>query len=83
VEYEYVNRLLIYLKQELPQYKDQLEVKNGRLTITVPADLAFAPFYENVFNSVTATMTHIGNRKTDVEFTVRSSVQERDFKILK
>lgn len=83
MEEEYAKRLLIYLKQELPEYSDQLAVKSGRLIVTVPPDAAFAPVFEHLFNTVDAAITRIRNRKTDIEFTVRSPTQERDFKILK
>jgi hypothetical protein len=83
VEDEYVNRVLIYLKQELPEYREQLEMTNGRLIVAVPAELSFQPFYEQVLASVTTAITRIRTRKADIEFTVRSSHQQRDFKILK
>lgn len=82
MEDEYINRVLIYLKQELPDLQDWLELKNGKVIISVPAGQAFPPFYEKVFNSVTAATTRIRKREKDIDFTVRSPVQERDFKIL-
>ena len=81
MEEEYVNRVLIYLKQELPVYQDQLSVKNNKLVITVPADQVFQPFYEKTLESVSAAITRIRKRKAAIEFTVRSSAQERDFSI--
>jgi hypothetical protein len=83
MEDEYINRVLIYLKQELPEYQEHLEMTNGRLIVAVPAELAFQPFYEKVMASVTTAITRIRTRKADIEFSVRSCHQQRDFKILK
>lgn len=79
----YLNRVLTYLQQELPAYREALTLKSGKFVFTLPAALAFQPWYEAVFTAVSASVNRIRNRDCDLDFKVWSKTQERDFKILK
>ncbi|HTD99026.1 MAG TPA: hypothetical protein VK668_07045 [Mucilaginibacter sp.] len=80
---EYLNRVLIYLQQELPEYRAALSLKAGKFVFTLPEGLAFQPFYEKLFAAVSACTGRIRNREYDLDFKVWSPNQERDFTVLK
>jgi hypothetical protein len=80
---EYLNRVNIFLQQELPGYKDELALKSGTFVFTLPAGLAFQSYYEGLFAAVSACVSRIRNRESDLDFKVWSPNQERDFTILK
>lgn len=80
---EYLKKVLIYLKQELPEYQDQLGIADGRLVFMVPLNTPFQPYYERLFTSISERVGRVSNRKRDIDFTVRSPTQERDFRIIK
>lgn len=79
----YLQKVLIYLQQEMPDRKEQIRVLGGRLVINIAADEQFHPAFEHIQQSITESMNRVRNRETDLEFTVKSAIQERDFKILK
>jgi len=83
MEEAYLKRVVVYLQQELPDYKDMVAVENGQLVFIVPMDSAFEAFYQTLLASVSASVARIRNRETDLEFKVCSPSQERDFKVLK
>ena len=76
-----MNRVRIYLQQELPEYKGLLTLSGGKLVFAVPLGEAFQPFYERVFPAVNRCMARVRNRECDLDFCVRSPAQERDFRI--
>lgn len=80
---EYLNRVLIFLQQELPGYKNLLALKAGKFVFTLPAETAFQLYYESLFTAISACTGRIRNRKHDLDFKVWSPNQERDFKVLK
>jgi pentose-5-phosphate-3-epimerase len=80
---EYLRLVVIYLKQELPEYQEMLVVKDNQIVFTVHPGAAFEQFYQRVFNSVSECTSRIRNREIDLEFKVWSPAQERDFKVLK
>lgn len=80
---EYLNKVMVYLKKELPAYQDQLDITDGRLVFVVPQNAKFQPYYEELFTSVSECVDRVRNRKRDIDFTVRSLVQERDYRIIK
>lgn len=80
---EYLNRVRIYLQQEMPAFRDNLALKAGQVVFTMPDGQAFQPYYETVFTAVSACISRIRNREFDLDFKVWSLNQERDFKILK
>lgn len=80
---EYLNRVLIYLQQELRTYRETLKLQAGKFVFIVPDENPFQPYYEAVFAAVSASAGRILNREFDLDFKVWSKNQERDFKILK
>jgi hypothetical protein len=75
----------IYLKQELPPpHNELIEIEDGKLVIKLPDNgLSFNVNYDYVFAMVSQKVKDIRNRDYDLNFTVRSPNQLRDFKILK
>lgn len=80
---EYLNRVLIYLQQELLRYRETLALQAGKFVFNVPEGTPFQPHYEAVFADASACVGRIRNREFDLDFKVWSKNQERDFKILK
>jgi hypothetical protein len=80
---DYLNRVKVFLEQELPQYKGVLTVSGNLLLFTVPVSDTFQPYYESLHAAVTACIARIRNLEYDLDFTVRSANQERDFKVYK
>jgi hypothetical protein len=77
-------RVLIYLQQELPQeYWEQIRLTNEKFIITVPDTTNFQPVYELLHPIIVSCINRVRSRDMDLDFTVRSKNQERDFKILK
>lgn len=79
----YLNRVLIYLQQEMPAYRELLSLKNETLTVNIPTDVQFQPFYEKFYQEITVCILRIRNREIDLNFKVWSPYQERDFTLLK
>jgi hypothetical protein len=80
---EYLEKVLIYLQQELPGYKADITLENGVLVFRVPQGKAFQPYYESVFAAASACIGRIRNQEIDLAFSVKSPNQERDFCLLK
>lgn len=80
---EYLNRVLTYLHQEMPKYKNDLSLKAAQFVFILPAGIAFQPYYEDVFTAVSTCTGRIRKSEIDLDFKVWSPNQERDFKILK
>lgn len=80
---DYLNRVLTYLQQELPQHKDSIQAVNGRIIVTLTDNCNFQQAYELLHPNFLTCIGRIRNRAIDLEFTIRSASQERDFKILK
>jgi len=80
---EYLNRVVIYLQQEMPEYQEMLAIKDNQVVFTVHPGAAFEQFYQQLFASVSACVIRIRNREIDLEFKVWSPTQERDFKVLR
>jgi hypothetical protein len=80
----YLNRVLTYLQQELPEsYRDGVMLLGEKLIIAIPDTVNFQQTYEVLHVHIIDSINRIRNRDIDLEFTVKSPVQERDFKILK
>ncbi len=79
----YLNRVLIYLQQELPSRREQLRVIGGKIEINLAATEPFQPAFEHLQQTIADSIGRVRNREIDLEFTVKTAVQERDFKILK
>jgi len=80
----YLNRVLVYLQQELPEdYRESIKLNGENLVITIPETANFGQTYEILHQKIAENINRIRSREIDLEFTVRSKNQERDFKILK
>jgi hypothetical protein len=80
----YLNRVLIYLQQELPEkYREHIQLAGEKLVITLPDEGSFQQDYEALHQTIVSSIGRIRNRDIDLDFTVRLVAQERDFKILK
>lgn len=80
---EYLEKVRIYLQQEMPGYKADVKLEDGVLVFRVPEGKAFEPYYEAVFVGTSACIGRIRNQEVDLTFSVKSPNQERDFRLLK
>lgn len=81
---DYLNRVVIYLQQELPEdYRQLVRLSGEKLIISLPETANFSQVYEVLHQTITNSIGRIRNREIDLEFTIRSKNQERDFKISK
>ena len=81
---EYLNRVLTYLKQELPdQYGNMIQLVDNRFTISIRDDVNFITVYDDIYISISNSIGRIRNREIELDFNVKSTHQERDFRILK
>jgi hypothetical protein len=81
---DYLNRVLIYLQQELPEaYHHHIKLSGEKLVINLLDTANFSQVYETLHFNINDSIKRVRNRKIDLEFTIRSKNQERDFKILK
>jgi len=80
----YLNRVLVYLQQEMPEdYRANIKLNGEKLIITIPETANFGQTYEILHQTIAENIDRIRSREIDLEFTIRSKNQERDFKILK
>jgi chitinase len=80
----YLNRVLIYLQQELTEkYREHIKLAGEKLVITLPDEGSFQLGYEALHQTIVSSISRIRSRDIDLDFTVKSVCQERDFKILK
>jgi hypothetical protein len=79
---DYLKRVMLFLKQEIPDLAEFIKLKENKLILIVPADTAFQPFYEDVLKKITDS-TNKRRRDEDIPFCVWSPNQERDFMIRK
>lgn len=80
----YLHKVLIYLQQELPEnYREQLSLTGEKLVITIPDTADFSQVYGTLHPIIVSSVARIRSRDNDLEFTIRSTRQERDFKLLK
>lgn len=71
-------------KQELPEnYREQIKHNGEKLIVTIPDTANFSQVYENLHQAIVSSIQRVRVRQVDLEFTIRSKVQERDFKVLK
>jgi hypothetical protein len=79
---DYLKRVMLFLKQEMPDLGELIRLKENKVIFIVPPGTAFQPFYEAVFKKVT-DCTKKRRRDEDIPFCVWSPTQERDFMICK
>lgn len=75
----------VFLKQELPApYNELINIEDDRIVISLPDNgKPFNANYEEVFNMVNENVARIRNREYDLDFTVKTANQLRDFRIYK
>jgi hypothetical protein len=75
----------VYLKQELPPpYNELIEVEDDKIIIILPENgQPFNVNYDHVFGMINQRVKEIRDRQYELNFTVRSQNQLRDFTILK
>ena len=79
----YLNMVRTYLQQELPEiYREHIKLNGQKLVVVIPDTVNFSQAYESLLEIITDSINRIRNREMDLEFTIRSTIQERDFKIL-
>ena len=80
----YLNMVRTYLQQELPEaYREHIKLTDERLVISIADTTDFNRVYENLYEIITSSIDRIRNREMDLEFTIQSTIQRRDFKIWK
>ncbi|MCO5934758.1 hypothetical protein NAF17_04335 [Mucilaginibacter sp. RB4R14] len=81
---DYLNRVLIYLKQELPErYKNLIRLTDGKFVITLLADAVFESDYRLLHEAILTSINRVRKREFDLDFTVTTNYQARDFRIIK
>jgi hypothetical protein len=81
---DYLNKVLIYLRQELPDnYKNNIELSNQTLIVSLPVGIKFNEEFDEIHNAIIKSTTRVRNREIDLKFTVKTEFQQRDFIILK
>jgi hypothetical protein len=78
---EYLEKVKIYLQQEMPDFEAGICLVWEVLVFRVPARQVFQAYDDAVFAEVTTCITRIRNREPALDFLVRSDFQERDFAI--
>lgn len=76
---EYLEKVLTYLKQELPNYQTDISLVKDRFVVTIPESKPFNDAYEDLHLKVSNSIQRIRNREKMLEFTIKSKFQERDF----
>jgi len=81
---QYLNSVLLYLKQELPKsYRESIELDEDRFVITIANDEHFIIKSSELYVKISTNIERVINRDYDLNFTIRSSRHHRDFTILK
>lgn len=71
------------MQQEMPGYKADITLENGVFIFRVPEETLFQSYYDAVFGAASGCISRIRNLEVDLEFSVKSRNQERDFRLLK
>lgn len=79
----YVHKVLIYLQQEMPERRGQIRAIGGKLIVDIPVTEEFQPAFDHFQQSATNSINRIRNREIDLQFTIKSGLEEREFMILK
>jgi len=83
-EIEYLYKVLIFLRQELPAFSDKLNIQANKIVVMIQADFStFNDDYAAIFKLIEGCINRVRNREYDLSFTIWSANQERDFKIYK
>jgi hypothetical protein len=78
----YLNKVFTYLKQELPNpYRDTITLVESTFIITAPDDIGFNSLYTELHEKIVTRIERVRKRDYDLNFTVKSTRQLRDFTI--
>ncbi|GAA4321611.1 hypothetical protein GCM10023149_21540 [Mucilaginibacter gynuensis] len=81
-EIEYLNRVMVYLKQELsPLYRDRIVINEGVIIVKLSDDVPFNETYNDLHPLIVSNVERVRNREYDLNFTVWTANQLRDFKV--
>ena len=81
-EIEYLNRVMVYLKQELsPLYRDRIVINEGVIIVKLSDDVPFNETYNVLHPLIVSNVERVRNREYDLNFTVWTANQLRDFKV--
>lgn len=81
-EESYLEKVRIYLTQELPEpYSQFITVKDSAITVVIPASITFNDGYAKLHPLIEASIQRIRNREYDLNFTIWTPNQIRDFRI--
>jgi hypothetical protein len=83
-EESYLEKVRIYLTQELPKsYSQFITVKDSAITVVIPESITFNDGYAKLHPLIEASIQRIRNRKYDLNFIIWTPNQIRDFRIYK
>lgn len=78
----YIGKVQVYLMQELPNpYNKLITVNNDNIVLVLPESIPFGDGYALLFKLIEASVERIRNREYDLNFTIWTRNQTRDFKI--
>jgi hypothetical protein len=81
---QYLNRVLIYLKQKLPKcYRQSIELDDDRFVITIIDDERFIIECSELQVKISTNIERVIKREYDLHFIIRSSTQKQNFTIFK
>jgi hypothetical protein len=80
----YLEKVRVFLTQELPQpYNQLIAVKDSVIIISIPEGTTFNDGYATLHPAIEASIQRIRNREYNLNFTVWTRNQTRDFRIYK
>ena len=78
---EYLNKVVIYLKQELPEILLDVSVADDRIVFRIDEHKLFNDQYNKLYEEVLSSISRLRNKETPLSFSVKTDVQLRDFTI--
>ncbi|WP_419699079.1 hypothetical protein [Mucilaginibacter sp. NFX135] len=78
---EYLNQVLIYLKQELPESYWDISVVNEHIVFLIDEHKFFNDQYSKLYEDVLSSINRLRNKETSLKFTIKTNIQSRDFTI--
>jgi hypothetical protein len=80
----YLEKVRVFLTQELPQpYSQLITVKDSVIIVVIPEGTTFNNGYAILYPAIEASVQRIRNREFDLNFTIWTTNQTRDFRIYK
>jgi hypothetical protein len=80
----YLEKVRVFLTQELPQpYNKLVTINDSATTAVIPESITFNYGYAKLYHLIETSIQRIRNREYDLNFTIWTPNQLRDFKIYK